>query len=233
MIKSYSKKTSASQQLSANFKVQEFACKDGSDTVLIDDNLVDLLQKIRNWANASISISSAYRTVPYNAKIGGEPGSYHTKGQAADITVGGKIPQNVAKYAESIGVRGIGLYNGTAGHFTHVDTRTVRYLWVNTNGKNVGVSTHGGAAPDSSAAPAASASPSSGNPYTVPAGNLKKGSKGDGVKWIQWSLKQKGYSLALDGDFGTNTDTSVRDFQKKSGLTIDGVVGKKTLEKLS
>jgi len=39
-------------------------------------------------------------------------------------------PREVAKYAESIGIKGIGLYETNAdGHFTHIDTRTVKSFW--------------------------------------------------------------------------------------------------------
>lgn len=40
----YSLKTDGSKNLSTNFKIKEFACKDGSDTVLIDSDLVKVLQ---------------------------------------------------------------------------------------------------------------------------------------------------------------------------------------------
>lgn len=71
------------------------------------------------------------------------------------------------------------------------------------------------------------------NPYTKPKVNLKKGSKGVGVKWLQFELNKRGYNLTIDGDFGTKTDKAVRDFQKKNGLTVDGIVGKNTRNKLS
>ena len=48
MVKTYSLKKDGSKKLSQNFTVSEFACKDGSDKVLIDTTLVDVLQKIRN-----------------------------------------------------------------------------------------------------------------------------------------------------------------------------------------
>lgn len=69
-------------------------------------------------------------------------------------------------------------------------------------------------------------------PYVEPASNIKKGSEGEGVKWIQWHLNKHGYDLEIDGDFGALTDKAVRDFQGKSNLTVDGIVGKNTREKL-
>ncbi len=65
-------------------------------------------------------------------------------------------------------------------------------------------------------------------------GTLKRGSKGDEVKKVQQRLKALGYySYGCDGDFGERTVTAVKAFQKKNGLTADGVVGATTLKKLN
>ena len=61
MAKKYSKAKDGNKQLSTNFKVREFACKDGSDAILIDDELVKLLQKIRDHFGKPVVINSAYR----------------------------------------------------------------------------------------------------------------------------------------------------------------------------
>lgn len=125
-------------QLSKNFNSYEFRCGLGSPcsctTVLIDDKLVEYLQKIRDHFNQPITITSAYRCPSYNKKIGGATGSRHSKGQAADIVVKNIAPKEVAKYAESIGILGIGLYEtNTDGHFTHIDTRTTKSFWYGQN----------------------------------------------------------------------------------------------------
>ncbi len=59
---------------------------------------------------------------------------------------------------------------------------------------------------------------------------LRKGSKGNCVKKLQNTLQKKwGYNTGgVDGNFGTKTDASVRAFQKKKGLKVDGVVGSAT-----
>ena len=65
-------------------------------------------------------------------------------------------------------------------------------------------------------------------------GSLKKGSKGDAVKKVQQRLKELGYySSSCDGDYGDRTVTAVKEFQKKNGLTADGVCGESTLKKLN
>ena len=52
---------------------------------------------------------------------------------------------------------------------------------------------------------------------------LRKGSKGESVRTLQEFLK-----ITIDGDFGSKTESAVKAFQKKTGLTVDGVVGKNT-----
>ena len=64
---------------------------------------------------------------------------------------------------------------------------------------------------------------------------LKKGSKGDNVKALQILLIGYGFdcgSYGADGDFGSATDEAVRNYQKAKGLTVDGIVGKNTWNKL-
>lgn len=136
----FSKKADGNTKLSANFKVSEFASKDGSDEVYIDMELIAILQNIRDHFGKAVTINSGYRTPAHNKKVGGATNSYHIKGMAADIVVSGVKPAEVAKYAESIGVRGVGKYTT----FVHVDTRPTKYYWDNTSGSQKTVKTHGG-----------------------------------------------------------------------------------------
>ena len=129
MVKTYSLKKDGNNKLSNNFIVKEFACKDGSDTILISSELVELLQKIRNHFEQPITINSAYRNATYNKKIGGASKSQHIYGTAADIVVKNIKPLEVAKYAEYIMTNkgGIGVYSS----FTHIDVRNNRARWEN------------------------------------------------------------------------------------------------------
>lgn len=137
-VKTYSVKKDGSTYLSNNFKVKEFACNDGSDTVPISDELVSLLQKIRDHFGVAVTINSGYRTSTYNKKVGGATNSQHVKGTAADIVAKGVDPLTVAQYAEYLmpNSGGIGVYQT----FTHVDVRTSRSRWDNRSGKEVVVS---------------------------------------------------------------------------------------------
>ena len=68
---------------------------------------------------------------------------------------------------------------------------------------------------------------------TAQAASLKRGSSGDKVTQLQQKLKNWGYySGSVDGIFGSATEAAVKKFQKKKGLTADGIVGKATAEKL-
>lgn len=63
---------------------------------------------------------------------------------------------------------------------------------------------------------------------------LKKGSKGEGVRKLQTILHQKGFlgASGIDGDFGDKTERAVRAFQMENGLREDGRVGVNTAKKL-
>ncbi len=67
----------------------------------------------------------------------------------------------------------------------------------------------------------------------VEAAVLRQGSHGDEVREVQRRLKMWGYySGSVDGVFGTATRKAVVAFQKKNGLTADGIVGKATYKAL-
>lgn len=126
-IRAYSKEKNGDEKLSANFKVKEFACKDGSDPIFIAPELVDILQKIRNHFGKSVVINSGYRTPTYNKKVGGSTYSQHLYGNAADIKISGVKPKDVAAFVEALmpNKGGIGIY----ANFTHVDVREVKSRW--------------------------------------------------------------------------------------------------------
>jgi lysozyme family protein len=62
---------------------------------------------------------------------------------------------------------------------------------------------------------------------------VKTGNTGDAVKAAQYLLANKfGYSLTIDGVFGSGTNQAVRDFQSTYGLSADGIVGPDTWKAL-
>ncbi len=202
-VKTYSKKKDGDLKLSENFSVREFACSNGSDRVDIDLDNVRQLQKIRDHFGKSITITSGYRSPAHNAKIRGAKNSYHCKGQAADIVIKGVDPLKVYLYADSIGVKGAIYYPNS--RFCHIDTRPNKYRAITLDGKVF---------------------------YAEPTTALKHGSSGGGVRYLQLLLKYAGYKLTADGKFGAGTKLAVKDFQRKIGLTVDGIAGAKTVQKL-
>ncbi len=227
-VMTYSKASDGETSLSKNFKVKEFACNDGSDEILIDPELVVILQTIRDHFGKPVNITSAYRSPAYNAEINGAPQSYHVRGMAADIVVTGVSPEEVAKYAETIGVRGIGRYSTDSdGYFCHVDSRASKSYWIGQS--STWTATHGGSFNT--------------QPYAWPTLNqgitnadviLKKGDNNSSVKQLQASLNSLlGLSLDVDGIFGAQTEIAVKQFQSTYGLTADGIVGATTIEKIN
>lgn len=127
MIKQYSLKRDGSIKLSKNFTVKEFACKDGSDEILIDCELVTILQCLRNNFGKPVLITSAYRTEEHNKRVGGAKSSQHLLGKAADIYIPGVSLQKIKDVIETImpSRGGIIVYNKKG--FLHVDTRETHY----------------------------------------------------------------------------------------------------------
>ena len=128
-INAYSKAKDGGKKLSTNFTVKEFACKDGSDAVLVAPRLVMVLQSIRSHFGTAVTINSGYRTPQYNTKVGGVAHSQHCYGTAADISVRGKTPAAVAAYARQLmpDWGGVGVYAKKG--FTHIDVREAKADW--------------------------------------------------------------------------------------------------------
>lgn len=64
---------------------------------------------------------------------------------------------------------------------------------------------------------------------TPPTGTLKEGSSGDGVKWLQYYLKQLGlFPYAVDGQFYSRTKAALKQFQAMAKISQDGIYGPKT-----
>lgn len=224
-------------QLSANFKVNEFSCKGKGccSKVLIDDKLVEYLQRIRNYFGKAITINSGYRCAKHNKAVGGAPNSNHTKGMAADIVVEGVKPTEVAKYAESIGILGIGLYETSKdGYFVHIDTRTSKSFWYGQS--QIKRTTFGGENPIRAWQTAAKADGYAiqidgiwgGDSVTVAKKAICKkrliGYKNRNLT----KIVQKTVGVTADGKFGNSTKKAVQAWQKRMGIVADGKVGYNT-----
>lgn len=125
-------------KLTDNFWLDEFNCNDGTPVPesMIDNisELADNLQKLRDYIQKPITITSAYRTPEYNRSIGGVEFSRHTMALAADLKVSGVSPRQLADAIEYLISEGIMKQGGLGRYktFTHYDIRGTRARW----GKN-------------------------------------------------------------------------------------------------
>ena len=230
-----------SAQISKNFQYKEFDCHGSGccSTTIIDEKLVEYVQRIRDHFGKPVTITSPYRCEVHNRRVGGATKSYHMQGKAADIVVQGVSSREVAKYAESIGILGIGLYETSAdGYFTHIDTRTTKSFWYGQNEQPR--TTFGGTPAIAPAAPSTTTTNpntqsvyhKSSSKYNVKLLYLQKGDRGRDVQILQELLKIRGYNVETSGEFDTLTYNAIVDFQKKTKVDADGIVGSQTMEKL-
>lgn len=198
-------------KVSEHFKASEFACKDGTANLLLDKDIIPILERFREYVEAPVTINSAYRTKSYNSKVGGASNSYHLYGRAFDIPFKSTYKNftsvdMMCKFFNTLGLKGIIKYSS----FVHIDTRTTKYH-ANNSGTHLSFGT-----------------------VNIPFnGNLKNGSKNIYVGIMQYKLKMLGYNIGnADNIFGTKTKESVKEFQRKNNLTVDGICGKNTWSKL-
>jgi peptidoglycan hydrolase-like protein with peptidoglycan-binding domain len=57
---------------------------------------------------------------------------------------------------------------------------------------------------------------------------VRKGDSQHPVKTLQYLLRARGHTVAVDGIFGPETDAAVRAFQQQKGLAVDGIAGPDT-----
>lgn len=101
------------------FKPSEFTCPccgEGFDHM--SQELLTHLDAARHMAGIPFVINSAYRCEKHNAKVGGVPGSAHTKGLAVDIAAQGSRQRFII--AQALMARGLTRI-GVASSFVHVD----------------------------------------------------------------------------------------------------------------
>ena len=218
-VKTYSLKKDGETLLTPHFRVREFRCKDGTDKILIDEELPRMRENLRCLlaeklgGEVKININSGYRTKAHNKKVGGSANSKHMKGKAADIRCkfnGQYIDsKTICTTAQDLDFDGIAIISGVA---VHVDCRGYR-RWFDERKNNKTV-------PDFYAY--------YGIPYPEPTITVKKGVNGTPVRWVQDKLNKVGYKLDVDGLCGRKTDVAIRKFQAAHGLTVDGKVGKNT-----
>lgn len=234
-------KKGSEERLAPNFRAREFDChgRGCCTQTPVDEKLVSILQNIRDHFGKPVYVT-AYRCPVHNAQVANAaPDSYHKYGMAADISVDGVEPLEVAKYAESMGVLGIGHYDT----FVHVDTRTVKSFWY--SHAQVRRSTFGGAeysleqfVRDVQKACGAAVDGIAGQETLSKTVTISatKNSRHAVVKPVQKWLAVLGYTEVgeADGIAGTKFTSALGNFQQEHGCFIDGEAAEwgKTWQKL-
>ncbi len=121
--------------LTRNFSIKEFACRDGSGVPKnYQSNVKKLatnLQVLRDHIGQRIHVNSGYRTPSYNKKVGGASKSQHLYAKAGDIRAQTKTPKKLHSIIEKLisggkmAQGGLGLYST----FVHYDVRGYKARW--------------------------------------------------------------------------------------------------------
>ena len=199
--------------LSKNFTRDEFECQCGKCTAqMIDTELVDKLQRIRDVLGVPLKITSGYRCIPHNAAVKGSSGSKHRYGMAADWRTANRSINPVALgiLAQAVGFGGIGIYWHSRGAFVHADTRGTKATWLCTTPGQYPSTTY--------------------NAFILP--TIKQGCSGAANRSATIML-QKLLKVKADGSFGPGTTAALMDAQRKHGLVADGICGPKSWTALS
>ena len=209
MLRTYKKGVEV--KLSKNLKSTEFDCngKGCCSETPIHDNLVSVLQKVRDHFGVSVNLNCGYRCPAHNAKVSGaSKNSKHMEGLAADIVVKGVHPMRVARYIETLpefkGRIGVYTWDDKGNGFVHVDVRGTNSRAVYTKNNT--------------------------EYDTVPSFHVavKQGMKGHIVKVVQRKLKsEKVYFGLIDGKCGKGTTAGIMKFNAKHGRLNDASWGKK------
>ena len=107
--------------LSKNFTRKDFKCPCGCTRQMVDSELVEKLQAIRDKLGKAIKVTSGYRCITHNAAVGGSSGSKHRYGMAADWRL---VDRSINPVALGI----ISAQNIKA--IVHTDTRDAKATWL-------------------------------------------------------------------------------------------------------
>lgn len=104
------------------FTRPELACR-CCNTLVLDPELLEKLDKLRNLVDVPLHIASGYRCQKHNKAVKGASGSYHMRGQAVDILLP-RVPMlQFLSAAFAVGFHGFGAYS----NFIHLDIGPDRY----------------------------------------------------------------------------------------------------------
>ena len=197
--------------LTKNFTRDEFQCQcKKCEAQMIDTELVEKLQRIRDVLGVPLKITSGYRCIVHNASktVGGSRTSKHLYGFAADWRTLNRVALGII--AQAVGFGGIGIYWHPEAAMCHADTRAGKATWLCTSPGVYPSTTY--------------------NAFILP--TIRQGSTGAANR-SAIILLQKLLKLKEDGNFGPATAQALICAQKQHGLTTDGVCGPASWKALS
>lgn len=104
------------------FKRTDFDCACGKCTNLIDDQLINSLDELRERVGFPLIVSSGYRCPEHNQRVSSTgPSGPHTTGRAVDLAVSHDKAWFVLSEAFRMGFTGIGVKGHGSGRFVHLD----------------------------------------------------------------------------------------------------------------
>lgn len=199
--------------LTKNFTRDEFECQcKKCDAQMIDLELVDKLQSIRDVLGVKLKVTSGYRCITHNAKVHGSSHSKHLYGFAADWRTLDRVVNPVALgiIAQAVGFGGIGIYWHSEAAMCHADTRAGKATWLCTTPGKYPSTTY--------------------NKFVLP--TIRRGCTGNANRSATIML-QKLLKLKADGLFGEGTENALMKAQEAHGLTVDGICGPASWKALS
>lgn len=190
--------------LSKNFTRKDFKCPCGCTRQMVDSELVEKLQAIRDKLGKAIKVTSGYRCLSHNAAVGGSSGSKHRYGMAADWRLVDRSINPVALgiLAQAVGFGGIGIYWHSRGAFVHADTRGTKATWLCTTPGQYPSTTY--------------------QKFILP--TIRRGCTGDANR-AATKMLQRLLGLTPDGIFGEGTENALLKAQEAHGLAVDGICG--------
>lgn len=190
--------------LTKNFSRYEFDCPCGCGTQMVDPELAEKLQRIRDVVGKKIKITSGYRCLKRNQDAGGGTNSRHRYGMAADWRLEDRSLNPVALgiLAVEAGFGGVGIYWYGNYAFVHADTRNAKATWLCDAKLHYPSTTY--------------------LKFILP--TIRRGSVGD-VNRTATKMLQRLLGLTPDGIFGEKTENALLKAQEKHKLAVDGICG--------
>lgn len=199
--------------LTKNFTRDEFECQcKKCDAQMIDLELVDKLQSIRDVLGVKLKVTSGYRCISHNAKVHGSSHSKHLYGFAADWRTLDRVVNPVALgiIAAAQGFGAVGIYWHDKAAIVHTDTRGGKATWL---------CVQPGVYPSTTY-----------NKFVLP--TIEQGCEGAANRAATVML-QRLLGIPHDGSFGPATTKALMTAQRKHGLVPDGICGPKSWTALS